>query len=143
MRVIAGEQMHPVDVAGTLLDGAEIAATGDAVEEILAHVDPHAARVVVEHDREVRRPVDRQGIQGVFALRGHRIGRRSDENGRSADLGRRLGHQDRVRQTDSDCAYGERHAIDFFGELRHFDAFVHRLRIVFARRPADDDAVHT
>ncbi|MCY1312728.1 hypothetical protein D9M68_744760 [compost metagenome] len=76
MRVFAGEQMKIGHVAGTFLDGHDVSGFADSGEILIPHHYPHAGRIVVEHDREIGRPVHRQSVDRVLLLCRQCVGRR-------------------------------------------------------------------
>jgi hypothetical protein len=138
------DQMIAVDVAGGLLDGADIGASFHARQERLAHHHAGAAGIVVEHDRQGRRAIDGQNVLGQLRLVGKRIGRGGDQQGVHSGIARRHrygqafagahvvdpGHQKRPAGN----------AVARKGDL--LEALVFRQGVDLAGRAADDDARH-
>ena len=62
MRIVARKKMDTIDIARAFFDRAEIPRTANTVEKLLAHIDAHAARIIVKHDRQVGSAINRQRI---------------------------------------------------------------------------------
>ena len=105
--------------------------------------DAGAGGIVVEHDRQVRGAVDRQRVDRVLALGRQRVGGRGDQDGVGADLPGVPRVLDRILGPRPARADDEGGAAldDLLGEGRQGESLLGGLRVVFAGRAADDDAV--
>ena len=88
---LAREQMNLAHVARAFLDGREVLRLADAGRKVFTHHDADAGGIVVEHDRQVGRAVDRQRMNRILALGRQRVGRGGDQDRVGADLLRCFG----------------------------------------------------
>ena len=73
--IVVGQKVQSVDVTRAFLNSAEILCCTDLAKIVLTHVGTGAARIVVEHDRQVCGFVDCQCVCGVLTFRGKYIRR--------------------------------------------------------------------
>lgn len=144
IRVVAGQTVNAVDVARAFLDPAETAAAAHAVKKFLAHYRAGATGEVVEHHRQVCRTVDGQRIEGVLAIRWHRIGRAGQKDGIGAHVAGSPCEGDEIAREHRADALHQRHApLDpVVGEAGEIDTFLNGLGIVLAGGAARDYAMH-
>ncbi|MNF52889.1 hypothetical protein D3C84_342500 [compost metagenome] len=142
--MLHGQAMQARGVAGAFLDGDDVLAVGHCGEEFIAHADPHAGGVVVQHDRQVGRAVDGQDVGRDLLLGRQGVGRRTDQDGVGLDGLRRLGIGDRLFGADGTRAdHQGQAAIDhILGMGCEIKALLGGVSVVLAGGTADDDAVN-
>ena len=106
-------------------------------------ITPDAPGIVVEHDRQVRGPVDRQRMDRVLALGRQRVGRRGHQQRIGADLPGVLGVGNRVLGPRRARADDQRRPAldDLLRQGSERMALFDRLSVIFAGRSSDNDAM--
>jgi hypothetical protein len=116
----------------------------EPVEGFLVHVHAHAAGIIVEHHRQVRRAVDGQRMQRDLAARRVGIGRGGDQQRVGAARLGSFGEDDGILGADGAGADDQRQAArsDPASRVHHMDAFFGGLGVVLAGGARHDDPVH-
>ncbi len=135
MRVVAGQQVHAVDVARAFLDRAKIGRAPKPIKTVFIHVDRHPAGIVVQHHRQICRAIHRQRMQRDFTPGRVGIGRSGDQQGVRARCLGRFGEHHAV--FGANCARANHHRHATFDQLstlgHHRKTFIGGLCVVFAR----------
>src|SRR5262245_37141810 len=145
MGIVASKRVEMVDAPARFLDGAEIPAPSNPVQELDIHHGSGAAGIVVEHDRQARRPVDRERMIGQLQLRWNGVKRRTNQYSIEFEVAGDERVVDALLSSDrSDAGYQRNPAFDCrCRQLQQPNTLVAGLRIIFTGRAADDDAMNT
>src|SRR5262249_1985440 len=104
-RIIARKAMDACHIAGAFFDRDDVRYVGNGGEERIAHAHAHACRVVVKHDWQAGRLVDRLHMRRDLLLRGDRIGWGRNQNGVGRNLLRSLRIGNGILPPDGAGAY--------------------------------------
>ncbi|MNI09305.1 hypothetical protein D3C73_623690 [compost metagenome] len=130
-------------VTGAFLDGDDVLHISHGVEELLVHAHAHAARVVVEHDRQAGGAVYGFDVHGDFLLGRQRVGRGAYQQGVGPDFlgGSGIGH--RVFGADGASADDQRQtAVEHvLGLGSQVEALLGGVGVVLASGTANDHAM--